>query len=169
MAQCRTVTALQKAHGKSGVHDKVTELVFFSRWLSLSPQNTAAAHGVLQNIPATEKEVVDLMTLSDPPEDINAPNTVMFALGSIHDQWPQLVARAVLRFPEGMKSYVAFLPLATIDIHSNFTGNAERVCRRSPKEFRAALDGLQGEDRQYVREKVFDAANCKAIFVSEAD
>jgi hypothetical protein len=122
MAQCRTVTALQKAHGKSGVHDKVTELVFFSRWLSLSPQNTGAAHGVLQNIPATEKEAVDLMTLSDPPEDINAPNTVMFALGSIHDQWPQLVARAALRFPEGMKSYVAFLPLATIDIHSNFTG-----------------------------------------------
>src|SRR5215469_12887879 len=96
MAQCRTVTALQKAHTKSGVHDKVTELVFFSRWLALSPGSHVAMRGLLKNIPATEKEAVDLMTLSDPPEGISASENAMLALGNIHDQWPKLVAHAVI-------------------------------------------------------------------------
>lgn len=169
MAQCHTVIALQKAHGKSGVHDKVTELVFFSRWLSLSPRNAAAAHGVLQNIPATEKEAVDLMTLSDPPEEINASENAMLALGNIHDQWPKLVAHAVILAPNGMQNYVAYLPLATVDTHSNFTGSAQRVCTRFPKKFRSALASLPQKDRDYVRDKVFDSDHCRAIFVSEAE
>lgn len=169
MAQCRTVTALQQAHGKSGVHDKVTELVFFSRWLALSPRSQAAMRGLLQNTPSTEKEAEDLMALSDPPEEINASESAMLALGKIHDQWPKLAADAVILAPDGMKDYVAYLPLATIDPHSNFTGNAQRVCTRVPKQFRSALASLPQKDRDYVQDKVFDSVRCRAIFVSEAE
>ena len=169
MAQCRTLTALQKAHGGSGVHDKITELVFFSRWLALSPRNTVAAHGLLQNIPSTEKETEDLMALSDPPEGINASEHDMLALGNIHDQWPKLAAHAVILAPDRMQNYVAYLPLATTDMHSNFTGNAQTVCNKLPKEFRLALDRLPQKDRDYVRNKVFDPDHCKPIFMSEGE
>jgi hypothetical protein len=169
MAQCRTLTALQKAHGKSGVHDKITELVFFSRWLALSPRNTAAAHGLLQNIPSTEKEALDLMTLSDPPQEINASEHVMLALGNIHDQWPKLAAHAVISAPGHMQNYVAYLPLATTDMHSNFTGSARTVCNKLPKEFRLALNSLSQKDLDYVRNKVFDPDRCEPIFVSEGE
>lgn len=169
MAQCRTVTTLHKAHGKSGVHDKVTELVFFSRWLSLSPRNEAAALGLLQNTPATEKEALDLMALSDPPEEVSANDAAMQALGRIHDQWPTLVSRAVILAPEGMQNYVFYLPLAMIDMHSNFTGNAMSVCKKLPKEFRSALANLPQKDRDYVRHKIFDSDHCRAIFMSEAE
>ena len=169
MGQCRTVTALQQAHGKSGVHDKVTELVFFSRWLALSPRSQAAMRGLLQSAPSTEKEAEDLMALSDPPEEISVSDSAMLALGKIHDQWPKLVADAAILVPDGMKDYVAYLPLATIDPHSNFTGNAQRVCTRFPKQFRSALASLTQKDRDYIRDKVFDSDHCRAIFVSEAE
>lgn len=168
MAQCRTLTALQKAHGKSGVHDKVTELVFFSRWLALSPRSQVAMRGLLKNIPVTEQEAEDLMTLSDPPEEITASENAMLALGNIHDQWPKLVAHAVILAPDRMQNYVAYLPLATIDPHSNFTESAQRVCSKLPQEFRLALNSLSQKDRDYVRTKVFDADHCRALFVSEA-
>jgi len=169
MAQCRTLIALQKAHGKSGAHDKITELVFFSRWLALSPRNTAAAHGLLQNIPSTEKETEDLMTLSDPPEGINASEHAMLALGNIHDQWPKLAAHAAILAPDRMQNYVAYLPLATTDMHSNFTGNARSVCNKLPIEFRLALNRLPTKDFEYVRNKVFDPDRCEPIFVSEGE
>jgi hypothetical protein len=75
----------------------------------------------------------------------------------------------VIAVPDLMQNYVAYLPLAVNDMHSDFTGNAQRVCRRLPREFRAAFDGLSQADRNYVRNKVFDADHCKAIFVSEAE
>jgi len=167
MAQCRTVTTLQKAHAESAAHDKVTELVFFSRWLALSPGSQVAMRGLLKNIPATQKEALDLMTLPGPPEEIRASESDMLALVKIYSRWPKLVANAVISAPDGMQDYVAYLPLATIDAHSNFTGNAERVCTRFPKKFRSALASLSQKDRDYVRDKVFDSDHCRAIFVSE--
>jgi hypothetical protein len=169
IAQSRTLAGLRKAHDKFGFHDKLTELAFFSRWLAISPGSTAAARGLLQTVPATEKEALELMALADPPEEVSASNTAMSVLGNIHDHWPQLVARAALRFPESMKSYVAFLPLVTIDMHSNFTGNAQQVCKKFPKQFRSAVAALPKEDREYVRGRVFDPDHCRAIFVSEAE
>ena len=169
MAQCRSVTALQNAHDKAGVHDKVTELVFFSRWLALSPRSQVAMRGLLKNIPSTEEEAEDLMTLPGPPEEISASESDMLALVKIYGRWPKLVADAVISAPDGMQDYVAYLPLATIDAHSNFTGNAERVCTRFPKKFRSALASLSQKDRDYVRDKVFDSDHCRAIFVSEAE
>ena len=166
MAQCRTVTALQKAHDKAGAHDKVTELVFFSRWLALSPRSQVAVRGLLKNIPSTEEEAEDLMTLPGPPEEISASESDMLALVKIYSRWPKLVADAVISAPDGMQDYVAYLPLATFDAHSNFTGNAQRVCTRFPKKFRSALAGLSQKDRDYVRDKVFDSDHCRAIFVS---
>ena len=92
-----------------------------------------------------------------------------WSLGNIHDRWPKLVADAVILAPERMQNYVAYLPLATADMHSNFTGNAQRVCMKFPKQFRSALARLSQKDREYVRDKVFDAGHCRAIFVSEAE
>ena len=169
MAQSHTPANLHKSHDKSGFHDKLTELVFFSRWLELSPTSLVAAHGLLQTIPATQKEAENLMVLSDPPETISASTSDLLALGNIHDRWPQLVARAVLFAPKDMTSYVAYLPFATIDMHSNFTGNATRVCNKLPKEFRSAIADLSEEDQAYIRRKVFNPDRCKAIFVSEAE
>ena len=169
LARSRTLTGLHKIHDESSVHDKLTEFVFFSRWLMLSPKSTVAAHGLLQTIPATQKEAEDLMLLSDPPEKISASISDLLALGNIHDRWPQLAARAVLLSPKGMTNYVAYLPLAAIDMHSDFTGNATRVCSKLPKEFRSAIAGLSEEDRAYVRRKVLDPDSCEAIFVGEAE
>ena len=169
LARSHTLAGLHKIHDKSSVHDKLTELVFFSRWLMLSPKSTVAAHGLLQTIPVNQKEAENLMILSDPPEKISASTSDLLALGNIHDRWPQLVARAVLLSPSDMTNYVTYLPLAAIDMHSDFTGKATRVCNKLPKEFRSAIAGLSKEDRAYVRRKVFDPDRCEAIFVGEAE
>ncbi len=139
LARSQTLTGLRKIHDESSVRDNLTELVFFSQWLTFSPKSTAAAHGLLQTIPANQKEAENLMVLSDAPEKISASTSDLLALGNIHDRWPQLVARAVLLSPKDMTNYVAYLPLATLDMHSDFTGNATRVCNKLPKEFRSAM------------------------------
>ena len=109
------------------------------------------------------------MILPDAPESVGASTSELLALGKIHDRWSKLVAHAVLLSPNGMTNYVAYLPLATLDLHSDFTGNAVRVCNKLPKEFRSAIAVLSKEDRAYVRRKVFDPDRCEAIFVGEAE
>src|SRR5579884_2886779 len=65
LAQARTVSGLQQVHSKANVHDKITELVFYTRWLSLSPQSIPAARGLLKTIPATNEESSALVTVAD--------------------------------------------------------------------------------------------------------
>jgi hypothetical protein len=169
LAQARTAARLQQVHSKANVHDKITELVFYTRWLSLSPQSIPAARGLLKTVPATKEEAIALITLADAPEEGDISQGEMTALGQINDGWPRMLARAVLLLPASMKEYVVFLALAADDIHSDFTSHAQKVCRKFPKEFRSAVAALPEEDRTYVRRHVFDAEQCKAIFVGEAE
>lgn len=169
LARSHSIGELRRIHEKSAVHDRITELVFFTRWLSLSPKSISAARGLIRTIPSSEEEAVALMTLADYPGSGNISADEMSALDKVHGEWPRVVARATLLLPGSIKAYVSFLHLATTDMHSDFTGYAQKVCRKLPKQFRAAVAELPETERNYVRKYAFDAENCKPIFVSEAE
>jgi hypothetical protein len=169
LAQAHTVSGLQQVHSKANVHDKITELVFYTRWLSLSPQSIPAARGLLKTIPSTKDEAFALTTLADAPASNDVPVSEMTVLDKIYEDWPRRLAGAALLMPASMKQYVAFLVLAADDIHSDFTSHAQEVCRKFPKEFRSAVAALPEKDRSYIGKHVFDAESCKAIFIGEAE
>ena len=169
LAKCKSTASLRRIHVTLHEPDRLTELVFYARLLTLSPHNVEAARGLLQQTPASEEEQDQWMQIMDPPEDTKLEVADMQALAALYDHWPELMARAVLLAPEFMKTYVSYLVLAPNDIHSDFTGNAVKVCRKRPTQFRSALASLQPKDQEFIAGKVFDSKNCRAIFASEAE
>jgi hypothetical protein len=169
LARCKSASSLRRLHATLHHPDKLTELVFYARLLTLLPRNVDAARGLLKQTPAGEEEQNQLMQIMDAPEGTSVGVADVLALAAVYDRWPELMARAVLLAPEFMKTYVSYFVLAPNDIHSNFTGSAMMVCRKRPAQFRSALAGLQPEDQKFIADKVFDSKSCKAIFVSEAE
>jgi hypothetical protein len=169
LARCTSTASLKRIHATLQTPDKLTELVFFARWLMLAPHSAQAARGLLAQTLVGEEEQGQFMQIMDPPEETTVDAGDMKALAAVYEHWPALMSRAVLLAPKLMKTYVAYLPLAPNDIHSNFTGGAMQVCRKLPVQFRSALTALPAKDQKFIADKVFDAKSCKAIFVSEAE
>jgi hypothetical protein len=87
------------------------------------------------------------MQLADPPADMSFTVQEMQVLEVRHDRWAHLMAHAILLDPSDIERCVAFLPVAANDMHSDFTGGAERVCRKLSRQFRAAFAELPGKAR----------------------
>lgn len=169
MARCSSFASLKRVHDTAKSPDKLTELVFFARWLMVSPRSVTAARGVLETVPANEEEQSQFMQIMDAPDETTVADGDMAALEMIHQQWPELMARAVALAPDLLQNFVNYLPMAPNDIHSNFTASAAQVCKKSPAAFRLAFSALPEKDREYVHNKVFEAEHCQAIFVPEAE
>lgn len=93
----------------------------------------------------------------------------MQRLDDIHTAWPQLLGAAVQRWPDFLPGYIRYGRLAVDDIHSDYTGYEQKVCRANPGRFKAAFLTLSAEDQAYIRKYVFEPEGCKPIFLSEAD
>jgi hypothetical protein len=130
-----------------------------------------SAIGLLDAIPTTETEQLSFAKFESWHDGVTQNESDMEALSRIYGRWPRLVARAALLSsnPKGMLSYVGYLVLAPHDIHSDFTGNAQLVCRKQSTLFRRAFHALPVDHQKYIRAKVFDVDQCKAIFLSEAE
>jgi hypothetical protein len=170
MAECRTLSCLDSVW-KGFPHGETTSrIVYFSRRMMIRP-DVRSANGLLAAIPTTEADQLLFANFESWHEGVTQYDSDMEALSRIYGMWPRLVARAALlsRNPKTMLSYVGYLALAPHDIHSDFTGNAQLVCRKQPTLFRRAFHDLSVGDQKYIRAEVFDVDKCKAIFLSEAE
>lgn len=83
IASCSTVECLRSQEKQ--VHNNVEGTVLYAKWLLLDPSSKTAAQGLLQHMPRTEDEAVDLMTLADWHEGTTTSVEQMQRLDVIHE------------------------------------------------------------------------------------
>jgi len=170
MAECRTLSCLDGIWKGFPNLEITSRIVYFGRHMMIRP-DVRSANGLLDAIPTTETDQLMFANFESWHDGVTQNVSDMEALSRVYGMWPRLVARAALlsRSRKGMLSYVRYLALAPYDIHSDFTGNAELVCRKQPGPFRRAFRELSLSDQKYIRQEVFDINKCKAIFLSETE
>ena len=147
---------------------KIAKIVFFEKWMLLQPSK-AAAEGLLRNIPDSQVEQQQMMSLADLPAGAAKSKEEAAKLAEIYQNWPISIADAAIAFPQFLPVYIRYGVLAVNDIHSDYTGNEERVCHKNPAEFVAAFERLDRKTEAMLRKRVFNPEKCRAIFVSEGD
>jgi hypothetical protein len=167
MSLCGDVECLNAYREKAG-STKLGRIVYYEKWLLLEPSRTGA-EGLLHNIPESESEQLQMMTLPDWHEGATKSTKDMESLAKIYAHWPRSIANAVMMFPQYLPEYIRYGLLAPNDVHSDYTGNEERVCRNDPARFQAAFASLNGKTQAYLRKHVFNPEKCRAKFVSEAE
>lgn len=164
---CRDVPCLNAYREQVGV-SKLARIVFYEKWILLEPSRTAA-EGLLRNLPESESEQSLMMALREWHDNPANSKEDLSGLAEIYESWPRSIADAVIVFPQYLPAYIRFGTLAPNDVHSDYTGNEERVCRKDPARFRAAFEMLNGKTQAHLRKHVFDPEKCRAIFVSDSE
>jgi len=167
ISRCPDVPCLNAYREQVGV-SKLARIVFYEKWILLEPSKIAA-EGLLRNLPESEAEQSQMMALRDWHDTVTNSKEDSAPLAAIYESWPRSIADAVIVFPQYLPAYLRFGLLAPNDIHSDYTGNEERVCRRDPARFRVAFEYLNGKTQSHLRKYVFDPERCRAIFVSVAE
>lgn len=167
MSLCGDVECLNAYRQQAGA-TKLGRIVYYEKWLLLEPSRIAA-EGLLRNIPESEAEQSQMMTLPDWHEGATKSTKDMESLAQIYEHWPRSIADAVMVFPQYLPAYIRYGLLAPNDVHSDYTGNEERVCRNDRTRFQAAFDSLDGKTQAHLRKNVFNPEKCRAIFVSESE
>ena len=164
---CGDVECLNAYREKAG-STKLARIVYYEKWLLLEPSRTAA-EGLLHNIPASESEQSQMMMLPSWHDDATKSTKDMESLAGIYQNWPRSIANAVMAFPQYLPAYIRYGLLAPNDVHSDYTGNEERVCHNDPARFQAAFDSLDRKTQSRLRKFVFNPEKCRAIFISESE
>jgi len=164
---CGDVECLNAYREKAG-STKLARIVYYEKWLQLEPSRTAA-EGLLHNIPVSESEQSQMMMLPNWHDDATKSTKDMESLAGIYQDWPRSIANAVMVFPQYLPAYIRYGLLAPNDVHSDYTGNEERVCRNDRARFQAAFDSLDGKTQSRLRKFVFNPEKCRAIFISESE
>lgn len=167
MSICGDVECLNAYRQQAG-STKLGRIVYYEKWFLLEPSRTAA-EGLLRNIPDSEVEQAQMMTLPDWHADATKSRNEMESLAQIYEHWPRSVADAVMMFPHYLPVYIRYGLLALNDVHSDYTGNEERVCRNDRAEFQEAFGRLDGKTQSHLRKYVFNPEKCRAIFISDAE
>jgi len=167
MSACADMACLDGYRQHVG-DQKLAKIVYYEKWILLQHAK-AAAEGLLRNLPQSELEQSQLMTLADWHEDATTPRQVTAALAEIYENWPRSIADAVLAFPQFLPAYIRYGVLARKDVHSDYTGNEERVCHADPAAFQAAFDRVDRRMQSELRKFVFNPEKCRAIFFSESN
>lgn len=167
MSICDDIECLNGYRQQAG-STKLGRIVYYGKWLLLEPSRTAA-EGLLRNIPDSEAEQTQVMSLPNWHADATKSTKEMESLAQIYEQWPRLVAEAVMAFPQYLPVYIRYGLLAANDVHSDYTGNEERVCRNDRTQFQAAFGRIDGKTQAQLRKYVFNPGKCRAIFISEAE
>ena len=167
MGTCADMKCLNAYRDQVGDR-KLAKIVFYEKWFLLEPSK-APAEGLLRNLPASQAEQLQMMSLPDWHEGATKSEKDQKALAEIYRSWPASVAEAAMVFPQFLSVYIRYGLLAPNDVHSDFTGNEERVCRKDPREFQDAFERLDHKTQMQLRKTVFDPDKCRAIFVSESE
>lgn len=167
VASCRTVKCV--VENRAVAHEKLERIVLYSKWLLLDSSSRTASRGLLENLPVSEPELSELMTLPDWHEGTTKSTAEMKRLASVCENWPRLVSISVQRFPQYLPAYIRYGRLAVNDIHSDYTGYEQRVCRIGQKRFVAAFLTLTKDEQKCIRTCVFNPDTCTPIFLSEAE
>ena len=165
MSGCAEMTCLDGYRLQVG-NNKLAKIVYYEKWILLE-HSKAAAEGLLRNLPQTETEQSQMMTLRDWHQDGNKPKDG--GLAEIYEKWPRSIAEAASVFPQFLPVYIRYGLLARKDVHSDYTGNEERVCHADPTRFQDAFYRLDRKTQSELRKWVFNPDKCRAIFVSEGD
>jgi hypothetical protein len=167
MSICGDVECLNGYRQQAG-STKLGRIVYYEKWLLLEPSRTAA-EGLLRNIPGSEAEQTQMMALSEWHEDATKSTKDTESLARIYEHWPRSVADSVMVFPQYLPVYIRYGLLAPNDVHSDYTGNEERVCRNDRAQFQAAFARLDGKTQSHLKKFVFNPEKCRAIFISAAE
>ncbi|HLV88497.1 MAG TPA: hypothetical protein VKV39_16045 [Candidatus Sulfotelmatobacter sp.] len=165
MAACSDMPCLDSHRLQVG-NNKLAKIVYYEKWILLE-HSKAAAEGLLRNLPQTDLEQSQFMTLRDWHPDANKPKDS--GLAEIYESWPRSLGDAVLAFPQFLPLYIRYGLLARQDSHSDYTGNEERVCHEDASRFQDAFYRLDRKSQTELRKFVFNPDKCRAIFVSEGD
>jgi hypothetical protein len=166
IGRCRDMNCLNAYREQVG-NSKLARIVFYEKWLVLEPSR-AAAEGLLHNLPQSESEQLQMMTLADQHEGATESKDDMANLAELYQRWPRSLADAAIALPQYLPEYIRFGLLAPNDPHSDYTGNEERVCRADRARFQSAFERLDRKSQTYLRKTIFDPDRCRAIFFSEA-
>ena len=167
MSACADMPCLDGYRQQVG-NSKLARIVFYQKWVLLE-RSKAAAEGLLRNLPQTEAEQSQLMTLRDWRDAASKSTDPSAGLAEIYQNWPRSIADAVLVFPQFLPVYIRYGLLARSDPHSDYTGNEERVCHADATRFQDAFYRLDHKTQSELRKFVFNPDKCRAIFVSEGD
>ena len=166
IATCPDMTCVESHREEVGTH-KLSRIVYYEKWILLE-HSKAAAEGLLRNLPQTDSEQQQMMTLAQPYDAAESKQDTA-ALAEIYQNWPRSIADAVLVFPQFLPAYIRYGLLARSDVHSDYTGNEERVCHADPSRFQDAFYRLDRKSQSELRKFVFNPEKCRAIFLSESE
>jgi len=167
IAHCGDMKCLREFREQVG-NSKLARTVYYEKWMLLEPSR-AAGEGLLHNMPESETEQMQMMTLADWRDNAAKSTNRNADLAEIHENWPRSLADAAIAFPQYLPVYIRYGMLAPNDVHSDYTGNEERVCRSDPERFQFAFARLDRKTQEHLRKFVFNPEKCRAIFISEAD
>jgi hypothetical protein len=168
MASARTSAALDELKKRAAPTFR-NDLVFAARELELNPASKAAADRLLDLLPndgdPNEAAWLDLVSLEDCPSG-GFPNHALDALFHLEYHLPRELAKAVLRSPERMPTYVAHTQLF-LTPESDFTIHMQTVCRKQHMAFLKAVDEFSPKDRKWFSTIAFNPETCHTIFYPE--
>jgi hypothetical protein len=170
IAHCPDIKCLNGFREQLG-KSKLARIVYYEKWMLLEPARDAG-EGLLHNLPESQTEQSQMMALPDWSGDAteSKPHSKKDeSLAEIYEAWPRSLADAAMAFPQYLPAYIRFGTLAPNDVHSDYTGNAERVCRSDPARFQAAFYRLDRKTQTQLRKFVFNPDKCQPIFLSESD
>lgn len=166
MARARSTAALSDEKKRAGA-GYLVEIVAASRAFELHSTDKALASALLNLIPQSDSQQTIVMTLGDSlcdPEDVFD----MEALARVRDALPRNLSVAVALVPRSMPAYVSYSLVATLDPHSDYAIQMERVCRGLRQEFTRAVHAMPPGKRKWFAEHVFDPQACRALALPES-
>jgi len=164
ISRCSDVKCLDAYRQRVGAR-KLARIVFYEKWILLEPSRIAG-EGLLHNMPESIEEQAEMMTLADWRD---ASKSKVESLAEIYESWPRSVADAAIALPQFLPEYIRYGLLAPNDIHSDYTGNEERVCRSDRTQFLNAFYRLDRKTQAQLRKSVFNPEKCHAVFVTDSE
>lgn len=161
MATCKTAACVNAAYVRLSKPDSVARLVYFSRLLELKPANRAAAKGLLESLPRTDRQQYKLALLGTflyPGESESDLTTVNDISGA-----PRLytnLEHALSLYPRGLRAFLAYGPVAPEKAYSRL---AARVCRSNPPTFSETFSGLSATGQEYFRRYLVRPEGCELV------
>jgi hypothetical protein len=165
IAACQSVACVEA--NRTAVKQKTEWTVFYASWLLLKPSSREASKGLLENIPATDQEQMQLFTLPVWHKGATSTDEQMELLDRIHSEWPRLLSAAALRWPEYLPAYIGYGKLAAHYLHTEYADYERKVCRKDRSGFSAAFRTLNADDQNIIRGFVFDPDGCATILVTD--
>jgi len=166
MVRATSTKALSEARARAGDGYR-SNFVFAYRSFQLK-RNAVNAERLLALIPKDDAQQAIVMTLGDSLCN-EEPITDMEVLSRVAEGFARELASAVLLARSYLRIYVAYGMQATLDPHSDYAIQMQRVCRLAHRDFLHAIEQLPKDERQQLSLHVLNPNTCRAIALPESE